>query len=180
MRDYDKNIKIMYWPKLNNYCKWGFFFLRFLLSSKKKRPKWSIFWFLLQKKHLRTLKLLSYERTTCEQYDIHLSCIGHGFRSHQSFSGQWVRSSVAGGRGAAVSLQAEGAWGGGGQGRGRGRGMPSGSADWLWSLVQKVRRAALPICSKACWERLQPQHIVTKTMSRDKQNNLTGNNIVER
>lgn len=84
----------------------------------------------------------------CEQFDIYLSssCISHSFRSHQSFSGQWVRSSVAGGRGAAVSLQAEGARGG----RGQGRGMPPAAADGLWGLVQQVRRAALPICSKAC------------------------------
>lgn len=53
---------------------------------------------------------------------------------------------MAGGRGAAVSLQAEGARGG----RGQGRGMPPAAADGLWGLVQQVRRAALPICSKAC------------------------------
>lgn len=96
--------------------------------------------------------------------------------SHQSFSGQWVRSSVAGRGGASVSLQAKGAGGGGGQGRG----VTSGTARGLWGLVQKVTWAAFPICSKACCERLRPCHIVTKNMSRDKHNNLTENKRMER
>ncbi len=53
----------------------SFFFSESSCFLLRKRPKWRIFWFLLQKKRLRTLKLLSYERTMCEQYDIHLSSL---------------------------------------------------------------------------------------------------------